>query len=140
MKPRRQQNLIKRFLNGEEFYTNFSPRITHAEIKELDNLGLRLQCDHTHGAEAGPIAVYPLIKEEFEKRAKEILGETLSEEHPLTTSPSIDARGKKALIETMYDEATLNHRKAVQQHKPLAALKWKERLEFLDTRLAELGE
>jgi hypothetical protein len=75
MKPKRKRNLIQRFLDGEDFYTNYSPRITHAEIEELGNLGLRLQIEHTCGAQAGSIAVYPLIKSEFEKRAKEILEE-----------------------------------------------------------------
>ena len=66
-------NIVSRLMDGEEFYTNDSPRISHAEIKELSDLGFRLQVDHTSGAQAGPIAVYPLIKEEFEKRVKETL-------------------------------------------------------------------
>lgn len=60
-------------MDGEEFYTNMPPRISQAEINELHALGFRLQQDHTSGAQAGPIAVYPLIKEEFEKRVKETM-------------------------------------------------------------------
>lgn len=73
MRFRRILNLIRRLLDGDEFYTNASPHITHGEIEELRTLGFRVQTEHTHGANAGPIAVYPLIKSEFEQRAKEIL-------------------------------------------------------------------
>ena len=66
-------NIVSRLMDGEEFYTNDSPRISHAEIKELYDLGFRLQVDHTSGAQAGSIAVYPLITEEFRKRVEETM-------------------------------------------------------------------
>lgn len=71
MRFRRMLNIIRRLMDGDDFYTNMAPRISHNEIKELSDLGFRLQVEHTSGAQAGPIAVYPLIREEFEKRAKE---------------------------------------------------------------------
>jgi hypothetical protein len=64
-------NIVRRLMDGEEFYTNMAPRICHNEIKELSDLGFRLQVDHSSGAQVGPIAVYLLIKEEFEKRVGE---------------------------------------------------------------------
>ena len=74
LKPRRRiLNIIRRMTEGDDFYTNLSPRISRAEIEEIDSLGLRLQVEHTHGAQPGPIAVYPLHKNEFKERAKEIL-------------------------------------------------------------------
>lgn len=72
---RRIKNIIRRMVNGEEFYTNRSPRISRAEIKEIDaiDVDLWLQTEHTHGAQPGPIAVYPLHKDKFKERAKSIL-------------------------------------------------------------------
>jgi len=60
-------NRIKNWLKGHEYYTNMSPRITHAEIEFIEKeLGVSLQIEHTYGAQAGPIAVYPLRKEDKE--------------------------------------------------------------------------
>jgi len=70
---RRIKNIIKRILDGDEFYTNFSPRISWAEIDALGKLGFWLQTEHTYGAQAGPIAVYPLNREEFNEKAKTYL-------------------------------------------------------------------
>ena len=74
MRFRRILNLIRRMMNGkEELYTNASPRITHEEIKTLEALGFHLQTEHTYGAQAGPITIYPLHQGDFDKRAIEIL-------------------------------------------------------------------
>lgn len=71
---RRLRNIINRMLDGEDFYTNCSPRISRKEISEVEKaLGILLQIEHTHGAQAGPIAVYPLRKKEFVKKANEFL-------------------------------------------------------------------
>jgi len=68
---RRVRNIVQRMLEGEDFYTNFSPRISNTEIEEIEKkLDLKLQREHTAGAIAGPIAIYPLHKEEFEIKAK----------------------------------------------------------------------
>ena len=58
--------------DGEDFYTNASPRITNAEIQELWDLGFALQKEHTYGAMAGPIAVYPLHKEKFKQQVMQL--------------------------------------------------------------------
>lgn len=61
-------------LDGEDFYTNNSPRISRKEITEVENaLDIQLQRDHTHGAQAGPIAVYPLHEDDFTEKAKKFL-------------------------------------------------------------------
>ena len=73
MRFRRILNLVRRMMDGEEYYTNCSPRITHEEMKTLEAFGFQLQTEHTHGAQAGPIAVYPLHKDEFNKRASEVM-------------------------------------------------------------------
>ena len=72
---KRIKNIIRRMLNREDFYTNMSPRISLAEIDEIEELlGVLLQLDYVHGAEAGsPRAVYPLKWDEFEEKAKEKL-------------------------------------------------------------------
>jgi len=76
---RRLRNIIQRLLDGDEYYTNLSPRISWAEIEEVQNaLGTLLQVEHTHGAQAGPIAVYPLHEDEFIEKAKEFLNPTPS--------------------------------------------------------------
>ena len=84
---RRLKNIILRLLDGEEYYTNMSPRISKTEIKEVENtLGTLLQIEHTHGAQAGPIAVYPLREDEFTKKAKAFL---------IQSSASSKAEGEK---------------------------------------------
>ncbi len=65
---RRIKNIIKRMLDGQDFYTNFNPRISHSEIRELENLGFVLQIEHTFDAQPGPIAVYPLWPDRFRTR------------------------------------------------------------------------
>jgi len=73
-KPRRRiLNIIRRMTAGDDFFTNESPRISNAEIKELGALGFSIQKEHTHGAQPGPIAVYPLFPDKFRERAKIIL-------------------------------------------------------------------
>jgi hypothetical protein len=57
---RRIAAILRRFLRGDEFYTNRSPFISRLEIDELGKLGFEIQTEHMHGAGAGPIAVYPL--------------------------------------------------------------------------------
>jgi len=60
--------------DGEDFYTNDSPRISRAEIKEVEDLlDSLLQIEHTHGAQPGPIAVYPLHKDKFIEGANSFL-------------------------------------------------------------------
>lgn len=60
--------------DGQDFYTNSSPRISYTEIKEVQEaLGLLLQREHMFGAHAGPIAVYPLQKDEFVEKANKFL-------------------------------------------------------------------
>jgi len=60
--------------DGDAFYTNDSPRISRAEIKEVEKLlDILLQIEHTYGAQPGPIAVYPLFKEKFKEQAKQFL-------------------------------------------------------------------
>jgi hypothetical protein len=74
MNPRRLKNIITHYLTGGEYYTNYPPRISKAEIKELESqLDIILQTEHTYGAQAGPIAVYPLNKKEFNRKALEYL-------------------------------------------------------------------
>lgn len=71
---RRIKNTMRRMCEGEDFYTNANPRITNAEITEIEKvLDLTLQRDHTFGASAGPIAIYPLDREEFKKRVEQML-------------------------------------------------------------------
>lgn len=75
-KPRRRiLNIIRRMAQGNDFYTNDSPRISKAEIEEINSLdyNLWLQKEHTYGASAGPIAVYPLHRDKFIKQAQTIL-------------------------------------------------------------------
>jgi len=72
---KRIRNIIRRMLDGEDFYTNATPRISYKEIAEIKNLGLDLQKEHTYGAVAGLIAVYPLHEKEFRKRAMILLEE-----------------------------------------------------------------
>lgn len=80
-KPRRRiLNIIRRMSEGDDFYTNCSPRITRAEIEEIKALGFALQIEHTHGAQPGPIAVYPLKNKEFLKQAKRIFEEVSKDE------------------------------------------------------------
>lgn len=65
-------------LDGEDFYTNYSPRISRVEIEEVENaVDIALQIEHTHGAQAGPIAVYPLHKDNFTEKAKKFLNQSL---------------------------------------------------------------
>lgn len=71
-------------LDGDDYYTNESPRISRAEIKEVEKaLEIQLQIEHTHGAQAGPIAVYPLHKKDFAEKAEKFLipSSTESETH-----------------------------------------------------------
>ena len=71
---KRIKNIIKRLMiKGEEYYTNRYPNITKKEIQILSDLGLELQREHTHGANPGPISVYPLHYDKFVKLATEIL-------------------------------------------------------------------
>lgn len=74
-KPRRRIiNIIRKMTQGDDFYTNDSPRISRAEITEVEKLlDVLLQIEHTHGAQPGPIAVYPLHRDAFRERAKPIL-------------------------------------------------------------------
>jgi len=58
---------------GDDFFTNMSPRISLAEIEEMWALGFSIQKEHTHGAQPGPIAVYPLFPDKFKERAKQFL-------------------------------------------------------------------
>ena len=60
--------------DGDDFYTNAHPRISKAEIKEVETLlDTWLQKEHMSGAHAGPIAVYPLDEEEFKEKAARFL-------------------------------------------------------------------
>ena len=73
---RRIKNLITRMLNGDDFFTSgASPRISLAEIKELEELGIQMQTESMHGAELGYRVAYPLHREEFAKKAKKLLEE-----------------------------------------------------------------
>ena len=88
-KPRRRiLNIIRRMTEGDDFFTNMSPRISKAEIEEIRLLGFSLQREHTHGAQPGPIAVYPLFPDKFKERAKTIL------------EASIDTHAKRTEEET----------------------------------------
>jgi hypothetical protein len=70
MKQRRMMNIIKHYLDGDEYYTIYSPRISKTEIGEVEKtLDVIFQIDHTYGANAGPIAVYPLKKDDFKAKA-----------------------------------------------------------------------
>lgn len=58
--------------NHEDYYTNHSPRISHKEMDIIEEfMDTALQIDHTHGAHAGPIAVYPVHLDKFRAKAKE---------------------------------------------------------------------
>lgn len=74
---RRIANIMRRMSNGNDFYTNDSPRITNAEVKEIEQLtGCLLQHESIHGAERGsPIAVYPLHKQKFIEAVEKLLTE-----------------------------------------------------------------
>lgn len=68
---RRVSNILHRFLNGEEFYTNSSPRISYLEISAVEYwVDVGLQIEHTHGAQAGLIAVYPVHSDKFKVKAE----------------------------------------------------------------------
>ena len=74
MKPRRIKNLINLFLLGDCAYTNWIHRISRTEIIEFEKeLDIQLQIEHTYGASAGPIAVYPLKKNDFRVKAEAYL-------------------------------------------------------------------
>jgi len=74
MGERRFENIVRRMLDGDDFYTNRSPRISRAEIEEIETrLGVQLQKDYTFGAIPGPIAIYPVNKVEFAKKASKFL-------------------------------------------------------------------
>lgn len=69
----RLRNIIRKLLE-DDMYTNHSPRITRAEMDLVKStLGVELQIEHTHGAQAGPIAVYPLEEKKFKRRANQFL-------------------------------------------------------------------
>jgi len=70
---RRMENLIRKIANEDDLFTNLSPRISRAEIRQLTELGFAIQIEHTHGAQAGPIAVYALHLDETKKLAKRLL-------------------------------------------------------------------
>ena len=73
---KRIRNLIYRLASGDDFYTNATPRISKDEIAEIDILVSPLQVESIYGAEAGsPRVVYPLQKERFRAKAKEILND-----------------------------------------------------------------
>lgn len=65
-------------VQGDDFYTNDSPRISKVEITEINSLGfdLWLQVEHTYGASAGPIVVYPLHPDKFRECAKTLFNIT----------------------------------------------------------------
>ena len=66
-------NLIRKLANGEELYTTDSPRITQAEIDEIEKRVDLLQVESIYGAEVGsPRLVYPLFPERFKMKAKEL--------------------------------------------------------------------
>lgn len=67
---RRIRNLIIRLADGEDLFTNLSPRITYDEIREIDKLVDSLQIESLHGAEVrSPRLVFPLRLDEFRKKA-----------------------------------------------------------------------
>ena len=73
---KRIKNLITKLMNQDDLYTNCSPRISHAEIDEIEKLGLVIQTEAMHGAESGsPRVVYALHLDQFRERAKKILEE-----------------------------------------------------------------
>jgi len=68
-------NIMRRMSEGEDFWLSHgTPTIKRSEINELEALGLIIQTEHTHGAEAySPVAAYPLRLAEFQDRAEKIL-------------------------------------------------------------------
>ena len=71
---KRIKNLITKLMNGDDLYVNLSPRISIAEIEEIEKLGLVVQTEYIHGAERGsPRMAYALKINEFREKAKKIL-------------------------------------------------------------------
>ena len=70
----RIKNLIIKLMNEEDLYVNLSPRISIKEIEEIEKLGLSIQTEYIHGAEArSPRMAYALHIDEFRKKAKNLL-------------------------------------------------------------------
>ncbi len=73
MSERRLKNIIKRMLDGEDFYTNQNPRITNAEIQQLWDLGFMIQKESLYGAQTPAIWVVHPINKEFKTQATKYL-------------------------------------------------------------------
>jgi len=72
----RIDRLIQRLAAGDEFYLNDSPRISQAEIDEIECRIGPLQIESTAGADRrSPRAVYPLRIDAFRVAASEPPGE-----------------------------------------------------------------
>lgn len=69
----RIKHIIEQMCDRESFYLNVEPRITRAEIEEIENtLDVLLQVENLHGAEEGsPQIVYPLFYDLFVKQVAE---------------------------------------------------------------------
>ena len=69
----RTLHLIERLAQGGNLFTNSSPRITRAEIEEIETWVGLLQIESVHGAERGsPRMVYPLDLEKFRRAASRL--------------------------------------------------------------------
>lgn len=70
---KRIYNIVRRLCEGDEFYTNASPRITLSEVEEVRREVGVLQIESEFGAERpSRRCVYPLFYKEFIESAKRL--------------------------------------------------------------------